>query len=670
MTPPAVPVADRLHRLVRSLMWMVWVLALVGPMIMIAQHSVSERIAFRYAPAIDEAHRASSQMYAAQSDLRLYHRTEDPEVVADFPQRREASLRHLERLRDRAPGEGARELAVRADEAARAWWDDADRTADLVREGRPSDLAAPGAHFTEFTDATSELLSGLEDRRRWLRDVRQAIVAASVLLGLAAMAAVTVYGRRRQRRATESIVAPIQALDQVVARQRAGEEDARADEGRGPTEVRTLAAELNSMLDQTREFEREQVHLTTMQSVTLRAGQRLRETSVVAVAVEAIVRDIAEAVRCDLCVLRYRAPSGEEVTRFHTDPAGPYAALGDDEVVRLLPATPPEPSAHRTVVNPSAMPLGGPRSMMIVPIRLGRERLGSIVVADEKGPHPWRGADTSALELIAGKVARTLFERVAYEAERENVRQLRELDRQKDAFVSTVSHELRTPLTSISGYAEMLAHGAAGELTPEQLRLVEVIDRNTHRLQGIIEDILLLSTIEANDARAAHHEVDMAAVAQDVGENLLPVAGRKDVDLVVVAPHPAPVEGDPAHLERALTNLVANAVKFTPGGGRVRVSVATTDGRVVATVEDSGIGIPAAQVPELFNRFYRASNAETASIPGTGLGLSIVRQIAVEHRGTVRVTSREGEGSTFHLDLPAAGSADAEPADSAEEPGA
>lgn len=667
MTSPAVPVAVRLRRLVWSLMSMVWILALVGPMIMIGQHVVSERISYRYAPAIDDAHRVSTLMYAARSDMRLYHETRDDRVVEDFPARREESRRLLHDLRGLAPSPEVGDLADRATEASEAWWDEADRIVGLVREGRPSDIASPSAPFDAFADSTTRLLADLDDGRARLRDARQAIIASGVLLAIAALVAATVYGRRRERRATESIVAPIQALDEVVARQRAGDEDARADVGRGPAEVRTLAAELNSMLDQTREFKKEQVHLTTMQAVALRAGQALRESASIADAAEFIAREVTESVECDLCVLRYRSTSGREVTRFHADPDGHLAHLDEDGIADIVPPTPPSPSAHRTVANPVPARPGGPRSLMIVPIRLGGERMGSIVVADAEGPHPWRGSDTAALEQIAGKFARILFERFAHESQLESLRQLQELDRQKDAFVSTVSHELRTPLTSIAGYAEMLADGTAGDLTAEQLRLVEVIDRNTRRLQGLIEDILLLSTIEAHDAGTTHRDVDLAGIAGIVAENLLPTARDKGVDLVVEAPSPAPVLGDPAHLERALTNLMSNALKFTPAGGRVTVTVAAADVRVVATVEDTGIGIPATQVPELFTRFFRASNAETASIPGTGLGLSIVRQIAVEHRGTVRVTSREGEGSTFSLDLPAAGAGSG--AGSAEEPG-
>ena len=656
---PAVPVAVRLRNLVWSLMTMVWVLALVGPMLMVSQHLVSERISWRYTPAIDDTHRAIAILVTAQSDLRLYHEILDTRVVEALPDQRAESLRLLRDVRDLVHADPAEaELAARAETTAEAWWDEVEDVRSRIGTSRPTDITAPIEGFTEFRTSTGELLALLEGHRDRLRDLRQVIIMVGVALALAAIAAATLYGRSRARRATAAIVTPIQALDEVVARQRAGDEEARADADRGPTEVRNLAGELNSMLDQSRAFEQELEHLTTTQSVVLTAGRLLRESASIDEAAQAIARTVTAGLDCDLCVLRFRSTSGEEVTRFHAAPSGGLAHLDSAEVAEFVPATPPQPSSTRTVVNPVVTGgtggNGGPRSLVLVPIRVGLDRLGTIMVADADGPHPWRAADTTAVEQIAGKFAHTLFERMAHEAREEALRRLQDLDRRKDLFVTTVSHELRTPLTSIAGYAEMLADGSTGELAPSQLKLVEVIDRNTRRLQWLIEDILLLSSIEDADARAVHRRTDLTRLAEVVAENLAPVARHKGVDLVVVAPSPAPVMGDPAHLERALTNLASNALKFSPEGETVTVTVERTGEQVVASVTDRGIGIPATQVPELFTRFYRASNAVNASIPGTGLGLSIVRSIAAEHGGTADVTSREGHGSTFRLKLPAA----------------
>lgn len=242
--------------------------------------------------------------------------------------------------------------------------------------------------------------------------------------------------------------------------------------------------------------------------------------------------------------------------------------------------------------------------------------------------------------------------RDAYERDQADyVRQLQELDRHKDDFVSTVSHELRTPLASIIGYTEMLCDGDAGDLTDPQLRLVSVVQRNAERLKGLIEDLLVLSRIESGGLDGEHVPTLLHEVVESVIESLAPVADRAGVSLNGEL-SPARVSGEPNQLERAVTNLVSNAVKFTPEGGSVEVTLSVTGGVATLSIADTGIGIPADEQVNLGTRFYRASTAQRQSIPGTGLGLSIVRAIAEAHEGTVDFDSEEGRGTTFRLTVP------------------
>lgn len=239
-----------------------------------------------------------------------------------------------------------------------------------------------------------------------------------------------------------------------------------------------------------------------------------------------------------------------------------------------------------------------------------------------------------------------------YEAGREeHVRRLEELDRQKDDFVSTVSHELRTPLASIIGYTEMLCDGDGGDLTPAQHRLVSVVQRNADRLKGLIEDLLTLSRIEARGLDIDHDRLHLDAVVGHVLESLRPVAARADLTLAERI-DPAEVTGDSLQLERAVTNLVSNAIKFTPEGGSVTVTLTADDDAATVTVSDTGIGIPEAEHEHLGTRFFRSSTAQRGSIPGTGLGLSIVQAIAEGHDGGLDFDSAEGEGTTFRLTVP------------------
>ena len=252
-----------------------------------------------------------------------------------------------------------------------------------------------------------------------------------------------------------------------------------------------------------------------------------------------------------------------------------------------------------------------------------------------------------------------------FEAGREeHVRRLEELDRQKDDFVSTVSHELRTPLASIVGYTEMLCDGDGGDLTPAQHRLVSVVQRNAGRLRGLIEDLLTLSRIEARGLDIDHDRLRLDSVVDHVLESLRPVADRAGLDLEERI-DPAEVTGDALQLERAVTNLVSNAIKFTPEGGTVTVSLTADGGTATVTVADTGIGIPVDEHEHLGTRFFRSSTAQRGSIPGTGLGLSIVQAIAEGHDGDLHFDSAEGEGTTFRLTVPlhhSGGTGDADPA--------
>lgn len=240
------------------------------------------------------------------------------------------------------------------------------------------------------------------------------------------------------------------------------------------------------------------------------------------------------------------------------------------------------------------------------------------------------------------------------EAERQAVERLREIDRAKDAFVSSVSHELRTPITSILGYVEMLEDGAYGGLAPEQLDAVHRVATNSTRLLSLIDDLLTLSRIQDGGLGMIARLIDLREVVEDGCAVVAPALERGGVVLDVDLPGEAvPFLGDRDMLERVVINLAGNAVKFTPDGGRVDVSLATEGPDVVLTVADTGIGIPAHEQELLFSRFFRSSLAQERAIPGSGLGLSIALAIVEQHGGRVDLESEPGVGTTFRVRLPA-----------------
>lgn len=245
----------------------------------------------------------------------------------------------------------------------------------------------------------------------------------------------------------------------------------------------------------------------------------------------------------------------------------------------------------------------------------------------------------------------------ALERERAAVGHLRALDHAKDDFVSTVSHELRTPLTSIIGSIELLGEGTLGELSPEQQHLTEVIERNAERLLGLANDLLLLATYEGATAEPLLVKIDLRDVVIASEGSIVPLLNHRDLELRVVHPEdPIHILGDADYLERAITNLLTNAIKFTPDGGTITTSVAVepANGTCSLSVVDSGIGIPAEDLPKLFQRFFRSSNVRADAIQGTGLGLPIVKSVVEAHHGSIEVTSEPGLGSTFTIHLPLA----------------
>lgn len=239
----------------------------------------------------------------------------------------------------------------------------------------------------------------------------------------------------------------------------------------------------------------------------------------------------------------------------------------------------------------------------------------------------------------------------ALRSEQQAGERLRSLDRAKDDFVSTVSHELRTPVTSIVGYTEMLQDGMAGDLTPQQVSMVAAVERNGRRLIALTEDLLALARLESGAGTDQHAPVDLRGTVAHARDALAPLLAASGLDLAWELPDdPVVVVGDEAQLDRAVVNLLSNALKFTTEG-RVRVAVRTEGPDAVVEVEDTGMGIPADEQDALFQRFFRSSTGQAQAVQGTGLGLAIVAAVVQAHGGSATVDSREGAGTTVRLRL-------------------
>jgi len=250
---------------------------------------------------------------------------------------------------------------------------------------------------------------------------------------------------------------------------------------------------------------------------------------------------------------------------------------------------------------------------------------------------------------------RDITERKALEVGlQRQVEELEQLDRIRSEFVATVSHELRTPLTSIVGQLELLGDGDLGALNSDQVRGVEVIRRNSDRLRALIEDLLTLNHVETSALHLNREPTAVAPLLEGVGSQVEAMAAAKPVNLELdCRPGVGSALVDAAQLDRALVNLLTNAVKFTPAGGKVVLRARREGPDLVVTVIDDGLGIPEDEQDRLFTRFFRSSVATRMAIQGTGLGLVIVKQIVEEHGGTVSLVSAPGAGTTVTVRIPA-----------------
>ena len=218
-------------------------------------------------------------------------------------------------------------------------------------------------------------------------------------------------------------------------------------------------------------------------------------------------------------------------------------------------------------------------------------------------------------------------------------------------FVANVSHELRTPLTVIKGFIETLQDGAMGDANRAREYLATIV-RHTDQLTNLVSDLLELSKLESQPDLPRAVSVDLATSVRKSVDLIMPAAQRKGQSLTMDVKRLPLVVGNPDYLERAIANLIDNAIKYTPDRGEIRVAARSNGSNVIVEVTDNGLGIPAEDIPRIFERFYRVDRSRSREMGGTGLGLSIVKHVVQVHGGTVEVNSTLGQGSTFRLKLP------------------
>ncbi|MBI5245138.1 MAG: HAMP domain-containing histidine kinase [Elusimicrobia bacterium] len=290
-------------------------------------------------------------------------------------------------------------------------------------------------------------------------------------------------------------------------------------------------------------------------------------------------------------------------------------------------------------------------SLAVVPLRIETRRIGVMRVGSFR-KNFFNEEHLQMLRVIAEEVAVLVESAMMTQRLAEMNRQLAHMHRLKDEFVSTVSHEFKTPLTTIAGFLAVLLADDAGPLTPDQRKFLSSCKRASDRLTMLVMSLLDLSKLEGG-LKMDFVPVDLAGVARLSVENHRWEADKKGVSIELRQEERLPAaHGDAKWLAQVFDNLISNALKFTPQGGAVAVSVENKGECLKACVADTGVGIPQEDGQKIFEKFYRGRNLEQAKTPGTGLGLAICRSIIDKHEGKIWFESEPGKGARFQFLVP------------------
>lgn len=308
---------------------------------------------------------------------------------------------------------------------------------------------------------------------------------------------------------------------------------------------------------------------------------------------------------------------------------------------------------------------------MFAPISLGENFFGCIEIFKET---PFSSEDATCFQTIAQQVTLPLKSATLYQEIKETNLKLEKLERLKSEFISIVSHELRTPLTSIKNSLDILLSGRCGEVTPSADKFISMARRNVQRLSGIINDLLDLSKIEAGKMDFSFKEISIHSVIDYVKSTLTELAKSKKLNLITEETEGLPsINADSQRLEQVLTNLVSNAIKFTPEGRNITIKSNIVNAKdikindsfkdeirklegdyIMVSVIDEGIGIAEKDLLHAFDKFAQIENSLSRKVGGSGLGLPIAKQLLDAHNGAIWCDSEPEKGSTFYFVIPVA----------------
>ena len=298
----------------------------------------------------------------------------------------------------------------------------------------------------------------------------------------------------------------------------------------------------------------------------------------------------------------------------------------------------------QSLISSETAESAGLHSALAVPVRDGKGPLAVLTLFAETVEDP-EDEVVSLLGGIAAHIGQFLEHRIVEDLQRQ-------LIRSKHEYLGLIGHELRTPLTAISAYTEILRDLDGDALAADGPALLEVIDRNTGALRHIIDELLELSALDTGHAPLAMTPVDLAGLVRESVEDTRVAINDAPLVLAADLPEELVLPGDSRRLRQIVDNLLGNAVKYSPDGGRISVCLKPVGRAAELTVSDTGIGISPEERERLFTRLYRSNRVRDRAIPGTGLGLALSRAVVQRHHGTIQLTDHEGPGTTVLVRLP------------------
>jgi two-component system phosphate regulon sensor histidine kinase PhoR len=595
---------------------------------------------------LEDNHHVLQSMTDAETGVRGFQLTGDQAFLQPYESGRREAFAALDRM-DAGATSLVVEGLIRDERATATRWLDGygiPIVAAGVADTDPG-LAADGKRLFDGIRAANDVVNRELDAERAVvvraerRDTRVVELSFGVLAALVLLTGIGIAGMHQRH-----LLRPLEHIRLTLRRLADGDHSARARSA-GPAEMRAVIGTLNELAAETERLitaERARGLLGELRqrvAAELRRGQDFGEKG------RRVAQIMVEALHGDAAYGRVTTSRGAGLA-VCWPPDAP--ALGA-ELIRHIRSG--EPGAVHELEAGLAVALDGDDDCPP----------GLVLVTRSSGA-VWTEAERVLLAALCREIDHAVRQERLRQRQARLIGELRLLDEQKDVFVSTVTHELRTPLTSILGYTEMLTDGDAEGLSPVQSRSLAAILRNALRLQATVADLLLLDPADERIG-AGPAPVDLAAMLAGVHDAAAAAARAKNVAGVLDAA-PVWVLGDGPRLETAFRKLVDNAIKFTPAGGRFELRLSADGERATLTVTDTGMGIPADDLPGLFTPFHRAANAMDQAVQGPGLGLAIVRDIVTGHGGTVGARSEVGRGSVFTVTLPVLSASPAEVAHS------